>query len=198
MLKIGLTGGIGSGKSTVAHFFSELGVQVIEADTIAQDLTAYGTPAYLAIVDHFGQQVVSSNGLNRKKLREIIFNSPEEKYWLESLLHPLIKQKIQQETVNSPSPYCVIVIPLLIETQSTNLIDRVLVVESSFENQLKRSMKRDASDEAVIKLIINQQASKKERAAIAADIMTNDSDITSLKKKVKFLHQKYLQLSNQS
>lgn len=195
MKKIGLTGGIGSGKSTVANFFAELGIEVIDADKIVHELLADNTAILQKIIEHFGSMVVTEkHELDRKFLREIIFNDIKERKWLENLLHPLV-YKIMIERANmTKSPYCVLVIPLLFETNSSSMVDRVLVVESSQENQIIRSLKRDQTNLADIKNIMAAQIDRETRLKKADDIIYNDGTLETLKSQVIKLHDKYLQL----
>ncbi len=195
MLRIGLTGGIGSGKSTVANYFAELGIKVIDADVIAHQLTETKQPALIEIREHFGEPILNADKtLNRKRLSEIVFNQPNEKKWLENLLHPLIRQQIQNQIEQAQSPYVVLVIPLLAETQHLDYIDRILVVDAPTQLQLQRAMQRDQADEAKIKSIIESQAPREQRLKMANDVIVNDSDLTHLKQATTALHQKYLNL----
>lgn len=196
MLKIGLTGGIGSGKSTVAKYFAELGVAIIDADKIARELVATGTPALTKIVKHFGNKILTSRGeLDRKCLRKLIFSNPKQKQWLEKLLHPLIYHEMENQLQQVKSPYCILVIPLLVETQQEKLVDRILVVDASQEQQINRTMKKNKISEKEVKTIIATQANREQRLASADDIIYNDNSLTKLKQQVQQLHQKYLILS---
>ena len=195
MKKIGLTGGIGSGKSTVANFFAELGIEVIDADKIVHELLADNAAVLQKIIEHFGSMVVTEkHELDRKLLREIIFNDIKERKWLENLLHPLV-YKIMIERANmTKSPYCVLVIPLLFETNSSSMVDRVLVVESSQENQIIRSLKRDQTNLADIKNIMAAQIDRETRLKKADDIIYNDGTLETLKSQIIKLHDKYLHM----
>lgn len=196
MLKIGLTGGIGSGKSTVAKYFAELGVAIIDADKIARELVATGTPALTKIVEHFGNKILTSRDeLDRKCLRKLIFSNPKQKQWLERLLHPLIYHEMENQLQQVKSPYCILVIPLLVETQQEKLVDRILVVDASQEQQINRTMKKNKISEKEVKTIIATQANREQRLASADDIIYNDNSLTKLKQQVQQLHQKYLILS---
>ena len=195
MLIIGLTGGIGSGKSTVATLFEQLGIDVIDTDIIARTLVEHDMPAYQAIVDRHGQDITDNNyNINREKLRTIIFNNTEEKQWLENLLHPLIRETIANQIKNVKSSYCIIVIPLLVESKPNPLINRVLVVDCAETLQRERALKRDKLTENELNAIIQSQSSRQNRLKFADDIIENNDDINSLKQSVKQLHEKHLRL----
>jgi dephospho-CoA kinase len=196
MIKVGLTGGIGSGKSTVARYFEELDAPVIDADVVAREVTEQGQPGYLAITLKFGDSILQPSGdIDRKKLREIIFKDSESKKWLEDLLHPLIRQTIAETIVNLQFPYCIIAIPLLVETKSYDLIDRVLVVESDIELQIQRTMARDGISEEEALSIIDSQASSAHRRQFAQDIIYNNGDLHQLRLEVNQLHAFYSKLA---
>ncbi|PIZ04618.1 MAG: dephospho-CoA kinase [Gammaproteobacteria bacterium CG_4_10_14_0_8_um_filter_38_16] len=195
-LRIGLTGGIGSGKTTAAHYFKKLGASIIDADAISHQLTEKKTPAYEQIVAHFGKIILCSDDtLDRKKLRDIVFNHPSEKVWLENYLHPLIREAMQSEIKKCHTPYCICVIPLLTESKGIDFIDRVLVIDTPITQQLARAKKRDATSAKSIEKIIAVQANQSARLKIADDIITNDGDLKSLEKQVYKLHQHYLKLA---
>src|SRR3990167_9153681 len=153
---IALTGGIGSGKSTVAELFAKLGTPIIDADLIARELTHIDQSAYKDIVNHFNEKQIlkADQTLNRNKLREIIFEDQKERQWLENLLHPLIQEKIADEIKKVSAPYCIVVIPLLFEVTPYNFIDRILVVDSPEEQQIARVIARDKTNSALIKKIL--------------------------------------------
>ncbi len=196
MLKIGLTGGIGSGKSTVAKYFAELGVAIIDADKIARELVAKDTHTLTKIVKHFGSKILTGRGeLDRTYLRKLIFSNPKQKQWLEKLLHPLIFHFMVNQLQQIKSPYCILVIPLLLETQQEKLVDRILVVDAPQEQQINRTMKKNKMSEKEVKAIIVTQANREQRLASADDIIYNDNSLTKLKQQVQQLHQKYLILS---
>lgn len=197
--RIGLTGGIGSGKTTVAQYFSALGIPIIDADEIARYLTSHDPKTLAAITAHFGQTILNPQGqIDRHRLREIVFQHPSEKQWLETLLHPMIFQEIKLKIAQLKSPYVIIVIPLLIETQARSLVQRVLVVDCPEDIQLARVTKRDGTDSETINRIIKQQASRTERLTIADDVILNDGSLSVLQEAVQVLHQKYLQLAASS
>ncbi|WP_245879601.1 dephospho-CoA kinase [Zobellella endophytica] len=191
---VGLTGGIGSGKSTVADLFAALGTEVVDADLIAREVVAPGEPALAAIAAHFGEEVMlPDGGLNRRLLRERVFAEPMQKDWLNALLHPLIRERMLAACAAARSPYCLLVVPLLVENGLTGLTDRVLVVDVSPELQLARTVRRDRANEAQIRAIMAAQASREQRLAAADDVLDNsDSDMAGIKAAVAGLHRKYL------
>ena len=191
MLVIGLTGGIGSGKSTVADIFQQLGITIIDTDEIARQLVEPGQPAFQEITSSFDSILTANGQLDRSKLREIIFNEPDKRIELEQILHPRIQDVARQMLATSKSDYVIIVIPLLAENNKWPFIDRVLVVDCDPQLQLERAMKRDAVAAQQISKIIQAQASREQRMAIADDIILNEHDYTSLKQQVHALDQKY-------
>ncbi len=196
---IGLTGGIGSGKTAVSDRFAELGITVVDADVISRDVVKPGTPALEKIRRHFGEEILQKNGsLDRAQLRQRIFTSQAEKHWLESLLHPLIAEETLRQLANAEGRYAIYVSPLLVESQQTTFYHRLLVVDASKELQLQRTMQRDNNDAEQVSRIIASQASREQRLSCADDIIENDSDIATLKNNVDKLHQQYLQLAEQN
>lgn len=197
---VGLTGGIGSGKTTVANAFAKLGVPIIDADQIAHDITNPEKPAYQKIIAHFGKSILQpNNAIDRKKLRELIFNQPTERQWLENTLHPLIRSEMKKIISTITSPYCICVIPLLAESTGIDFIDRVLVVNASLEKQISRAQLRDKATAEQIKKMINAQAHQTKRLKIADDIIQNEDDnIASLDMQIHSLHQQYLSLAKQN
>lgn len=198
MLVIGLTGGIGTGKTTVSDLFAELGVPVIDADLIARELTKPGQPAFLEITKHFPDIVLPNGKLNRKKLRTIIFNDPKERSWLEGLLHPVIEQKIYQRISAIFHPYCIVVVPLLLEVDSYPFIDRILVIDSPPDLQIKRVLDRDNAAIKTTKAIIDAQIEREQRLAQADDIIDNSGSLDELEQSVKNMHQFYWDLATSS
>lgn len=194
---LGITGGIGSGKSVVCQLFVKLGIEAIDADQVARWIVAKGKPALEKIINHFGKEVLSADGsLNRAALRRIIFNSAKQRFWLEQLLHPLIRNEICNFLANAASPYAILVSPLLLETNQHQLTNRILVIDVPEPVQIARSMQRDNVAEQQIKAIMQAQLSRKERLAKADDIIVNDQSIEYLQQQVTSLHQHYLQLCN--
>ena len=197
-LKIGLTGGIASGKSTVADLFSSLGVSVIDADKISHHLTTKNKPAFEEILEHFGESILGNDGeLDRKKLRRIIFNNKTLKNDLEHIIHPKVSEVINKEVRESYDPYVIIVMPLLIETDYNKFVNRILVVDCTLDTQIKRLIKRDHETFESAKRIISQQIEQKNRIKMAHDVIDNDMNTTieDLEKRVEELHQFYLELS---
>lgn len=198
MLVIGLTGGIGSGKSTVAALFEQLGVTIIDSDIIAREVVAPGTELLAKIAAHFGNHIIDHQGnLNRRELRNLIFTHEQERRWLEQHLHPAIYARIREQLQSVQTSYCVVIIPLLIETNPHNLVDRILVIDCPEELQISRSQKRDQSNAENIKEIMQTQVQRTDRLAAADDVINNSGDLASLEKQVKKLHQHYLRLSKE-
>jgi len=196
MLTIGLTGGIGCGKSTVAQYFRELGITVIDADAIARELVVPNTDAYTAIFHHFGSDILTKdNQINRKKLREIIFADAEQRAWLENLLHPLILAEINQRKKNANSPYCILMIPLLLEKNVYHDIDRILVIDADEELQIKRVKQRDQLTAEQIQAVLAAQIPRQERLKLADDVVQNNGNLVNLEKQITTLHQRYLQIA---
>ena len=197
---VGLTGGIGSGKSTIAELFAELGVPVIDADLVARQVVEKGSPLLAEIAAHFGPEILLEDGaLNRAALREKVFNHEREKQWLNQLLHPAIRHEMLQQLAAQRMPYCIFMVPLLIENKLTALCQRVLVVDVSEQTQLTRASQRDNNQLALIKNIMQSQVSRSERLQHADDVINNDADLSErlpqLKQKVLDLHHLYLQLA---
>lgn len=201
MLVVALTGGIGSGKSTVANLFAAYGITIIDADAIAYSLTQAGQPALSNIVDHYGKELLlDNNNLDRKKLRHIIFSNAAERHWLQDLLHPLIRAEIEARLskIHTPHPYCIVVIPLLFEVTPYPFIDRILVVDASESAQIERVMLRDYASSTEIKDILQTQITREQRLAQADDIIINDGLLADLELQVAKLHQKYLLMNKLS
>ncbi|MEZ9593913.1 dephospho-CoA kinase [Shewanella sp. 10N.261.52.F9] len=194
---IGLTGGIGSGKTTVANIFAEQGVTLVDADIVARDVVATGSDGLKEIVTHFGEQILSADGgLDRAKLREVIFNNDSERLWLNSLLHPMIRESMLQQCKEAQSDYVIMVVPLLFENGLDRLVDRTLLVDISPELQQKRTVDRDLVTAQHVKNIIGSQASRAEKLSKADDVIDNQGEISALKCKVEALHNFYLKLSS--
>lgn len=192
---LGLTGGIGSGKSAAAERFAELGVHVVDADQVARSVVEPGSAALAQIVDRFGVPILASSGeLNRAALRERIFTSVEDRHWLERLLHPLIRQEIWASLSRAESPYAVLVSPLLVESRQHEQVDRVLVVDVPEDLQLQRVLARDQVSEDQVRAILVAQARREDRLRHANDVLVNDRDLSWLRQEVDRLHDRYLQL----
>jgi len=195
MLKIGLTGGIGCGKTTVANLFATKGVPVLDADQIARDLVEPGQPALAAIVREFGAQILEAGRLNRAKLRETIFRLPARKQWLEALLHPMVFDAMRRQISMLRSDYCILCIPLLIEARQQEFVDRILVVDCPVELQYARIKSRNGLEESEISCIIQSQAGRGERLAAADDVIENIGAMAQLQMQVEKLHRFYLDLA---
>jgi len=196
MLIIGLTGGICSGKSTVAALFSELGVPVIDSDLIARELVEPGQPALQEITSQFGSEVLDDDGkLDRTRLRNRIFSHTQDRKQLEAILHPRIRERMTTLTRDSNAPWCIQVIPLLIETGQLQDVDRVLVVDTSEADQKKRLAQRDNSSSEQIRAILASQTDRQQRLQQADDIIKNDGSLDELRKQVITIHRKYTLLS---
>ena len=197
MLVIALTGGIGSGKSSVADLFAELGVPIIDADLVARDLVEPGQPALSEIVSRFGPEVLDGAGrLRRDVLRELVFSDPAGRRTLESIMHPRIRQIMQRRLAALSAPYAILVIPLLLETGQQVLGDRTLVVDLPESLQIERVRKRDRLDEARIKSILAAQCDRATRLQAADDLIDNGGDPARLREQVEKLHQRYLALAD--
>ena len=196
MLKIGLTGGIGCGKTTVSKLFEQLGVSVIDADETAHQLVEPGQPALQAIVKIFGANIVNADGsLNRSTLRDIVFSDTAKKKQLESILHPEVFSMIQKTIDKFEKPYCIVCIPLLFETGKTGFVDRILVVDCPVSNQVQRIILRNGLDQNRIMSIINSQVDREYRLKHADDVIDNSGDGIGLAEQVKKLHNFYVSIS---
>lgn len=192
VLKIGLTGGIGSGKSTACEIFSELGVPIIDADIVARKVVQAGMPALQLIKEEFGEDIITKDGLlDREKARDQIFTNEIDRKKLENILHPVIYERIVHETENINSSYCIISIPLLLETEALDIIDRVLIIDVSEKLQLSRASVRDNASLNDIERIIRTQISRDNRLAAADDIINNEGDIENLRRQIHDLHEFY-------
>lgn len=194
---VGVTGGIGSGKSRVAQLFSELGVSVIDTDEIAHRLTRCGQPALSAIAHTFSASFILPDGnLDRRKMRQLIFSNPIAKQNLEQILHPLIKQQVAIELAQCQTSYALLIVPLLLETGHYNaMMQRILVVDCEEAQQIERTMARSKLTREEVLVIIASQTDRAKRLEFADDVLLNNSDITNLKPQILQLHQKYLSLS---
>ncbi len=194
---IGLTGGIGSGKSAVSSHFEILGIMVVDADVVAREVVEPGQPALVQIAEHFGESIINSKGaLDRAALRVLIFEDKNERKWLESLLHPLIRDEITQQLKQSQSPYSILSSPLLLETDQHSMVDRILVVDVPVETQIERTTQRDNNSLEQVEAIINAQSSRTIKQQKADEIILNTGTIESLHEKVDELHLHYLKSVN--
>ena len=190
MIVVGLTGGIGSGKSAVTKIFEGLGVKVVEADVASRQPVMKGEPALKKIAEKFGANILTSEGeLDRRKLREIIFNDNSAKDWLENLLHPLIHQILIDDLTSASSSYAILVSPLLFETNQKDLCSKTIVVDTSEDRQIDRTSKRDNVEPSQVKLIIDSQIDRKSRNELADIIILNDGSLQELEEKVKKFHE---------
>ena len=196
MFVVGLTGGIGSGKSTVAEMFTALEIDLVDADVAAREVVAPGTPALAEIVEHFGPDILMADGsLDRRKLRRVIFHQEQEKHWLETLLHPLIRRWLTQQISDRRSAYCLLISPLLLETGQAEMVDRILVVDVSVETQISRTLARDGGEERTARAIIEAQIGRSQRLEHGDDIIDNELPVQSLRQQVQKLHQQYLTMA---
>lgn len=197
---VGLTGGIGCGKSTIAELFAELGVPIVDADIVARQVVKKGSPLLEKITQHFGTSVLLPTGeLNRALLRQKVFQNPTEKQWLNSLLHPAIRAEMQQQLQQYDAPYVLWVVPLLFENKLTHFCDRILVIDVSEETQIKRASLRDNNSVDLIHQIMRAQVSRQQRLAKADDVINNELPFAeneqNLRQQVAKLHLRYLKLS---
>ncbi len=193
-LRIGLTGGIGSGKSEVSRLFAERGATVIDTDVISRELVEPGQPALHEIVSVFGAELLDSEGrLNRDRLREQVFSDPEKRRQLETILHPRIRARALELSDCADAPYCLLVIPLLVESGLDYPLDRVLVVDTPVENQIRRVATRDQLSPEQIQPILDSQATREQRLALADDVIVNDRGLSQLGEAVEQLDQQYRQ-----
>lgn len=194
---VGLTGGIGTGKSTVCGIFKHLGVPIINADEIAHQLVDSDKSIFQAILQKFGKQFLTpEQKIDRRKLRAQIFTIPADRLWLERLLHPLIGKEIVQQAKTFTYPYCVAEIPLLVEAQMQDIVDRILTLDCPLELQLQRALQRHEHSEPEIRAIIAAQITREKRIAASNDVVENTGDMPSLIKRIEQLHQLYLSLSS--
>lgn len=196
---VGLTGGIGSGKTTIANMFYNLGVELVDADIIAREVVEPNTPALAKIKEHFGHDFILPNGaLNRTKLRHTVFSCEAKKQWLNNLLHPLIRETLLAKIQQCTSEYCILVAPLLIENNLIQYVDRTLVIDVDESIQLKRTLKRDNSNKATIQKIMASQITRDDRLKHADNILNNtNNELGIIKAQVNKLHQAYLHNAKQ-
>ncbi|MCK8076482.1 dephospho-CoA kinase [Vibrio sp. 1CM2L] len=194
---IGLSGGIASGKTTIANLFNEhFNIDIVDADIVAREVVALGSDGLKQITEHFGKSILLDDGtLNRSRLRELIFSDPKEKQWLNDLLHPMIRDKIDSDLSKITSPYGLLVAPLLVENQMQGMADRVLIVDVPAEVQIERTMSRDNVSREQVASILKSQASREQRLAVADDVIKNHTKNQELLPQITDLHQKYLAIS---
>ena len=193
---VGLTGGIGSGKSAAANFFQNEGITVIDADGLSREVIEEGTPGFASIVEYFGSKIIDSDGsINREHLRKEVFDDDKKKKLLESIIHPLVRDLMVKKIAASKSPYSIVMVPLIFETNSMSNYNRILVIDCDPKLQLERAMLRDDNSKAQIQKIMDSQCSREERISIANDIIPNNDSLENLKIRSIAMHKFYLGLS---
>jgi dephospho-CoA kinase len=199
MLRVGLTGGIASGKSTVAKLFAAIGIPVIDTDEIAREVVAPGSPLLARITERFGHGILNREGsLDRSALRAIVFAEPKARADLDALTHPAILERMRARAAASAGPYQILAIPLLVEKAASTEVDRVLVVDCDEEAQVRRLQARDGATLAEARAILAAQAPRATRLAAADDVIVNDADLHRLRDQVEDLHARYVALSRQA
>ena len=192
---IGLTGGIGSGKSAAAAFFKDIGVDLIDADDLARDSLNINSEGYKLFIDEFGDKYLDENkNINRELIRKLIFNDSDAKSKLENIIHPIVRSGIETFIRNTKSNYCIIVVPLIFETNSSKIYDRILVIDCDVDVQISRTSKRDNQAKSDIENIINKQATREQRLSIADDVIVNNGSLDLLRMEVLKIHKKYLEI----
>jgi dephospho-CoA kinase len=195
--RVGLTGGIASGKTTVANMFGELGAVLIDTDVIAREVVAQGSPGLARVVDKFGSSVLDANGgLDRRALRGIVFADDEKRSQLEEVLHPLIRTEAERQMRTKTGPYQIIIVPLLVESPLKNRLDRILVVDCSRERQLERLLARDLETPQQAHRMLAAQSTREDRLALADDVIVNDASLQLTRQQVSNTHQRYLALAS--
>ena len=193
---IGLTGGIGSGKSAAANFFQNEGVTVIDADDLAREAIEINTPGYKSIVDYFGSRIIGANGLiDRASLRKEVFDDDEKKKVLESIIHPSVRDLMTERITMAQSSYSIVMVPLIFETNSMSNYNRILVIDCDPSLQLERATARDNNSKDQIQKIIDTQCSREERLSIANDVIPNNDSLNDLKTRSLIMHKFYLDLT---
>ena len=192
---IGLTGGIGSGKSAAAALFKDIGVDLIDADDLARDSLSINSEGYKLFIEEFGDKYLDENkNINRELIRKLIFNDSDAKSKLENIIHPIVRSGIETFIKNKKSDYCIIVVPLIFETNSSKIYDRVLVIDCDVDVQISRTSKRDNQTKSDIENIINKQATREQRLSIADDVIVNNGSLDLLRNEVLKIHKKYLEI----
>ena len=192
---IGLTGGIGSGKSAAAALFKDIGVDLIDADDLARDSLSINSEGYKLFIEEFGDKYLDENeNINRELIRKLIFNDSDAKSKLENIIHPIVRSGIETFIRNTKSNYCIIVVPLIFETNSSKIYDRILVIDCDVDVQISRTSKRDNQAKSDIENIINKQATREQRLSIADDVIVNNGSLDLLRMEVLKIHKKYLEI----
>ena len=192
---IGLTGGIGSGKSAAAGLFKDIGVDLIDADDLARDALNRNSKGYKLFIEQFGDKYLDEyKNINRELIRKLIFNDSAAKLKLENIIHPIVRSGIEAFIKNTKSDYCIIVVPLIFETNSSKLYDRVLVIDCDVEVQISRTSKRDNQTKSEIENIVNRQASREQRLSIADEVIVNNGSLDLLRNEVLKIHKKYMEI----
>jgi dephospho-CoA kinase len=191
---VGLTGGIASGKTTVANLFAQYGIDLVDADVIAREVVSTNSDGLKAITEHFGQAILLTDGnLDRAALRAQVFDNPEQRLWLNNLLHPMIRQKMLDQVQTSTSAYVIMIVPLLFENHLDSLVNTTLVVDIAPELQISRTIQRDGVSKQQVEHILASQMTREQRLAQADNIIDNQGDHEMLRSQVFGLHQQYLQ-----
>jgi dephospho-CoA kinase len=199
VFRVGLTGGIASGKSTVAKFFAAVGVPIIDTDQVAREVVEPGQPPLERLVERFGRAILTADGhLDRPKLREIVFTDPRARADLEALTHPAIGTAVEAWSAAAGGPYQILILPLLVEKNLASHLDRVLVVDCDEELQIRRLQARDGSTLEQARAILNAQTSRTARLKAAHDVIHNDGDLSVVRDQVSALHARYLELAGQA
>ena len=194
---IGLTGGIGSGKSAAAALFKDIGVDLIDADDLARDSLNINSEGYRLFIEEFGDEYLDENkNINRELIRKLIFNDSDAKSKLENIIHPIVRTGVETFIKNNKSDYCIIVVPLIFETNSSKIYDRVLVIDCDVDVQILRTSKRDNQTKSDIENIVNKQATREQRLSIADDVIVNNGSLDLLRNEVTKMHKKYLEIIN--
>ena len=192
---IGLTGGIGSGKSAAAALFKDIGVDLVDADDLARDSLNINSEGYRLFIEEFGDEYLDeNNNINRELIRKLIFNDSDAKSKLENIIHPIVRTGIETFIKNKKSDYCIIVVPLIFETNSSKIYDRVLVIDCDVDVQISRTSKRDNQTKSDIENIVNKQATREQRLSIADDVIANNGSLDLLRNEVLKMHKKYLEI----
>ena len=192
---IGLTGGIGSGKSAAAALFKDIGVDLIDADDLARDSLSINSEGYKLFIEEFGDKYLDENkNINRELIRKLIFNDSAAKSKLENIIHPIVRSGIETFIKNKKSDYCIIVVPLIFETNSSKIYDRVLVIDCDVDVQISRTSKRDNQTKSDIENIVNKQATREQRLSIADEVIFNNGSLDLLRNEVLKIHKKYLEI----